>query len=358
MSNLKSGPQRGYEEMKTEIDSFKEFFQTKIAVLEEENKRIKNKVRELSNENDEIIKLLLPEKKRHLKKNTISFDLTSFALPDEILSQLGGKPVKIVDVGAFELEGQDDLYSELFLRYQSEVVGFEPQNSSIVSKITGKCVKKILPWAIGDGEKTTFYKTKYPAASSTYPPDLTFLKSFIALPDMLEVAEVFEIDTKKLDDIDEIKDCDLLKLDVQGGELKVLQGAERLLRDVSIIMTEVEFSPVYEKQPVFSCIDSFLRNHGFFLLDLANHGYASFKAGMFNDLKSRLMWADAIYIKQPDILEKGAPEKILMSILLAHMVLRDPSLAAFLLEVYDHKTGSSFLDAYQAQMQLMRRCYL
>ncbi len=102
MSNLKSGPQRGYEEMKTEIDSFKEFFQTKIAVLEEENKRIKNKVRELSNENDEIIKLLLPEKKRHLKKNTISFDLTSFALPDEILSQLGGKPVKIVDVGAFE----------------------------------------------------------------------------------------------------------------------------------------------------------------------------------------------------------------------------------------------------------------
>lgn len=340
-----------------EIDSFKDFCRTKIAVLEEENKAIKSKLNELISESDEITRRLLPEKKKHPKKNSVAIDLTSFPLPDELMDRLNRKPVKIVDVGAFELDGQLDLYSELFVRYPSEVVGFEPQNSSVVTKQEGTCVKKILPWAIGDGNNTRFYKTKYPAASSTLRPDDVFLNQFIALPDMLEVVETFEVPTKRLDDIDAVRDCDLLKLDVQGGELKVLEGAAELLKTVTVIMTEVEFSPLYENQPVFSSIDAYIRRHGFFLLNLSNLGYSSFKTGMFNDLNSRLMWADAIYIKEPDRLAKSEPEKILMAVLIAHTVLRDPGLASFLLKIYDDKTTNSLLAAYQAQMHLMRRCH-
>jgi FkbM family methyltransferase len=357
MKNQKKYPRDENGIITQEIDSFKEFCRNKIAVLEEENKVIKQKLGELICENDEITRRLLPERAKHPQKNSIAFDLTSFPLPGEMMEMLDGKPVKIVDVGALELEGHLDLYSELFARYPSEVVGFEPQNSSTVTKQEGTCLKKIFPWAIGDGSKTVFYRTKYPAASSTLRPDGVFLNQFIALPDMLEVDETFEVSTKRLDDIDELRDCDLLKIDVQGGELKVLEGASDLLDTVSIIMTEIEFSPLYENQPVFSSIDDYLRRHGFFLLNLSNPGYVSFKAGMFNDLNSRLMWADAIYVKEPDRLAKEVPEKIMMAVLVAHMVLRDPGLAASLLEVYDDKTASSFLSAYQAQMHLMRRCH-
>ena len=329
MEFSKENYQNQLQAMREEHEALKKYCQEQIAILEEENRRIKEKISELRQEHDEVVKAVLPNRIKNKQRNTFAMDLTAFPLPEELLKILNEAPVKIVDVGAFELEGQEDLYSDLFIRYRSEVIGFEPQNDCIVSKNNKKCLKTVLPWAIGDGQRVRFYKTKYPAASSTFAPNSDLVEKFLALPTMLEVEQESEIDTRRLDDIEEITGCDLLKVDVQGGELKVLQGAKKLLQQVSIIMTEVEFSPIYMNQPLFSDIDSFLRDQGFFLLNLSNRSYSSFKVSLFSDLKSQLMWADAVYVKEPAELEKSSPKKILMAVLIAHVILRDPSLTAF-----------------------------
>ncbi len=61
-------------------------------------------------------------------------------------------------------------------------------------------------------------------------------------------------------------DCiDILKLDVEGFELKALSGLEDYLRNqkVNAILTEVNFVAGYEHQPLVGDIISYLQNLGF-----------------------------------------------------------------------------------------------
>lgn len=77
----------------------------------------------------------------------------------------------------------------------------------------------------------------------------------------------FTVEQVRLDDMvdDEI---DILKLDLQGYELEALKGAERSLPSTKLVLIEVEFVPLYENQPLFGDLDVFLRERGFFLLNL------------------------------------------------------------------------------------------
>lgn len=343
--------------LQVEFQALKKDCSFRLANLEEENRRIKEKAAKLRNDHDIVVEKLLPEQNKKINISEFSRNLTAFSLPVELLQLLNDEPVKIIDVGAFKLDGQDDLYADLFPVYPSEVFGFEPQNDSIVTARDAKCYKTIFPWAIGDGEKTTFFKTKYQAASSTLEPNHDFINQFLSLPTMLEVESRGMIETRRLDDIQEMTDCDLLKIDVQGGELKVLEGAIKLLENVSIVLTEVEFAPIYKSQPLFADIDSFMRGQGFYLLDLYNKSHSSYKASLFGDLKSRLMWADAVYVKEPHQFENADQSKLLKALLIAHTILHDASLSCFLLDIFDQRNNGSFLNAYQAQMHLMRRCY-
>jgi FkbM family methyltransferase len=61
---------------------------------------------------------------------------------------------------------------------------------------------------------------------------------------------------------------DFLKLDVQGYELEVLKGAERVLDSVEVVMMEVNLIAVYEGAPLAHEVVSYMAAHGFRVYDV------------------------------------------------------------------------------------------
>jgi FkbM family methyltransferase len=70
-----------------------------------------------------------------------------------------------------------------------------------------------------------------------------------------------------------VANVDFLKINVQGGELEILQGAGPLLDGVLGVFLEVAFVESYRDRPMFSDIDAFLRKQGFTFFDLLAHHY-------------------------------------------------------------------------------------
>lgn len=80
----------------------------------------------------------------------------------------------------------------------------------------------------------------------------------------------------------------VMKLDIQGGELRAFHGAVGMLRNsVLLVYTEVLFNPLYEDGALYSQIDLCLRDHGFVLHDL-------FKPK--SNRKGTLLWGNAMYV--------------------------------------------------------------
>merc|ERR1711924_266039 len=120
------------------------------------------------------------------------------------------------------------------------------------------------------------------------------------LAEVTKVVKRSEVKTRRLDDL--LPDMpggviDFLKLDVQGYELAVLEGAEKTLQKALVIHTEVEFVEMYQKQPLFADVDQFLRRAGFVF-----HRFASLQGRPMKPLFyksnpiqpiSQQLWGDA-----------------------------------------------------------------
>lgn len=59
---------------------------------------------------------------------------------------------------------------------------------------------------------------------------------------------------------------DFIHMDVQGAELKVLAGAGKLLDDVRAVWMEVADVSLYAGQPLRADVETFMRDHGFYLI--------------------------------------------------------------------------------------------
>ncbi|MBE7445840.1 MAG: FkbM family methyltransferase [Planctomycetia bacterium] len=69
-----------------------------------------------------------------------------------------------------------------------------------------------------------------------------------------------------------IKVIDLLWMDIQGAELLALQGLKENIHNIKFIHLEVEFFGIYQDQPLFKDIKTFLNRHGFLLLKFTSFG--------------------------------------------------------------------------------------
>ena len=88
------------------------------------------------------------------------------------------------------------------------------------------------------------------------------------------------VSTRRLDDLSEIAALDFLKIDVQGSELSVFNGARRHLERAVAVHTEVCFLPLYKNQPLFGDIDVDLRRRGMIPHSVVDNQQADDPAGL------------------------------------------------------------------------------
>lgn len=216
----------------------------------------------------------------------------------------------LVDVGASG--GLDRRF--LPLQNCLQMIGFEPEAKAYaeLNAIQGKHTLYINNALYKEQGKVDFYENKNPGTSSILVRNSAFLVKFPE-PEQFDPAAIHCVDVTTLDDVlatvgyDTI---DFIKLDTQGSELFILQGGEKALKNCFGIEVEVEFSPVYIGQPLFSDVDIFLREQGYTLFDVRPE-YWKRRVGLdYGKRKGQLIWGDALYFRDGYLGEtcRGKPD--------------------------------------------------
>lgn len=175
------------------------------------------------------------------------------------------------DAHVFAFEPQS-LYRQTLERFAEEDPRFHPQFSAL-SDTVGAADLKV---------------TRSPGTTSLFVPEqrmrTLYPKETVATG--VEKVEVTTIDDWTMHNGDPA--VQLMKFDIQGGELKAMQGASRVLQTSTLLVyTEIFFNPLYEGGSIYSEIDLCLREYGFML-------YNIFKPA--SDEKDMLIQADVIFV--------------------------------------------------------------
>ena len=260
--------------------------------------------------------------------------------------------LKIVDIGA--AINEDEPWEILCNAGIAHVVGFEP-NKDEIKKLNEKHNGKdynFLPYFIADGEEATFYETNWALTGSLYKPNKEYLERYQNFSELVTLLEQHSVKTHKLDNIQEVSDLDLLKLDVQGAELKILKNATQKLSQAVVVETEVNFVPVYEGIPLFSEVEIFLRQQGFSFHTFKGFGTRALKPLMNNNNPNlgfkQLLWSNAVFIRSFEMMENLSPEKLKKTFLILHHCYKSYDFAYAILTQLAAVSDEDHRSSYQA----------
>ncbi len=234
-----------------------------------------------------------------------------------VLASILSDPLVVVDVGC--RWGFADRWDRLGERCIN--VGFDPDREEcerLAARYADRTNVRLVPLALGPTPgSATLHMTKDPGGYSILPT----VEDVVERHPSLEGGRVEGTTTIELTTLDgwcataNVERVDVIKIDTQGSELGVLQGADRILGGVRAVEVEVEFNELYQGVPLFSEIDRFLRERDFVLWrlrDLAHYaqrgapgGWQSQESAWFDDDVARylagsgqLFWANAYFVKR------------------------------------------------------------
>lgn len=167
----------------------------------------------------------------------------------------------ILDVGAWKGDSAKR-YREMFP--DSQIYSFEPLSDCFV-ELSSLAFDKFQPfnYALGREEATmTINRSGFSPSSSLLKMSDIHKEAF---PFTAEEKEE-QIKVRPLDSFlteIELKGNVMMKVDVQGFEEHVLDGAEKTLEEVKLIVLEISFEPIYEGCPSFDALYKRLRGQGF-----------------------------------------------------------------------------------------------
>ena len=211
----------------------------------------------------------------------------TYEIQKNLLKNINVKTV--FDVGAW-IGQTAETYKEYFPN--AEVHAFEPFPDSYKKIVDTICPKheNIIAnnLAVSDEVGTaTFYSNKIETTNSLLPTTTTHSSTDYYRDNVAKI----EVSTTTLDEYCKAAKVDhinILKMDIQGGELKALNGASKLLEEqkIDVIYSEISFSEMYEGSPMYHDLAAFLEKFGYKTYNLY---------GMNFNERGELQWGDAIF---------------------------------------------------------------
>ena len=136
---------------------------------------------------------------------------------------------------------------------------------------------------------TTFHVSQRTATSSLLPRPAYARRYFPVDARMIREVEVQTTTIDRFCEEQQLAAIDILKMDIQGGELAALRGARGMLERhaIRLIFTEAMFVPHYEGAPLYHELATFLASFGYSLYDLYLTSYAT---------NGQLRYGDAIFV--------------------------------------------------------------
>ena len=175
---------------------------------------------------------------------------------------------KVIDVGSHKGE-----FLETVLKIQNidSFYAFEPQKhifSQLSEKFSENKKVKLFNYALDDeikNKKLKINKLSMTSSLAEFNDDSLYLKlkNFLTLSKSNFIDE-YEVQTSTIDKIFEninLKNA-LIKIDVEGFEMKVIKGSQRKLKEISFILLENQFGNHYKNND-FKDILKYLKKQNF-----------------------------------------------------------------------------------------------
>lgn len=159
-----------------------------------------------------------------------------------------------------------------------------------------------------------FHLLRHRGLSSFLKPDLTSECFRHLKPGQAEIDRIIPIKTERLDDVLSDVVPDFLKVDTEGTEQDVIEGADKLIRSgVLGVRSSCNFQPCFHGQRLFSESHDYLLARDYVLLNLDYRGYGYPRLGLFRkpdpieneDFRyGILVAADAVWIRKPESIDQ------------------------------------------------------
>lgn len=207
------------------------------------------------------------------------------------------------------------------------VIAFEPDQRSQPRKSPNSGVQHI-PYGLSNkAGKQRLFLTAKPGDSSFLSPNFPIVSRFPTHDDFRIIAEqIVTVETfDHLTATNQVPAPNFAQLDTQGSELYILQGAKESLRTSLIgLEVEVKFIPLYQSQPLFAEIDTFLRSYNFEIFDLRRYHVKRRHGQFLGGSQGQIVAADAIYLRSAESLAtrlNQLPDQVQRQTLLAQALL-------------------------------------
>jgi FkbM family methyltransferase len=261
--------------------------------------------------------------------------------------------ISVLDVGA--RDGLGWPWNELNKNFVDSIL-VEPDPIE-AKKIQNKLIKSensvVLPVAFWNNRNSMKLNlNKSPGTSSIFSSNFSFLNQFPD-SDRFKTMKKINIECTTIDYLlenNKMPSFDFAKIDIQGGELAVLEGGiNHIKSNVVGLEVEVEFVELYNNQPLFGEIDTFIRtNLGLELWDLSKAHWKYSNKLNFGPNKGRIIFGNALYLRPLNGLKEWLakfPNKLAIEKLL---MLISTSLAYGYLDyvyaILNHKVCSKYIE--------------